>query len=145
MKKPGSGRTSDQKGGSKMTPQVIGKALDVAHGLVGVGNSLIGLASERERTLQVQWKAAQEIETSRQKTEQVQIAAQVDIARLLSDDRADIRAHELAMTALRLEEKKLDSVLRQQEQVLERILDSADSQAQLVASYSALLNGPERS
>lgn len=158
MRKPNPGKTTQKTGGegsksssseqkkndSKFTSQVIGKGLDLAKEVVRAGGAVLELQQEKERTKQAQVNANRDIEKAREGTKQVIAETCGKIAALQQADLDSERAHEEKMAELQMQDKALTSRLHQQERVLHKILETADSPAQLVDGYRALLISPNK-
>jgi len=158
MKKPNPGKTTqktEKEGGkassseqkksdSKITSQVIGKGLDLVKEVARVGGAIIELQQEKERTKQAQANAYKEVEKAKEGTKQTMAETCGKIATLQQADLDSQRAHEERMAELQMEDKALTSRLRQQERVLDKMLETADGPAQLVDGYRALLISPNK-
>jgi hypothetical protein len=158
MRKPNPGKTAqktDKEGGksssseqkkndSKITSQVIGKGLDLVKEVARVGGAVIELQQEKERTKQAEVNAYKEVEKAREGTKQVMAETYGKVVALQRGELDSQRAHEEKMAELQMQDKALTSRLHQQERVLDKMLDTADSPAQLVDGYRALLISPNK-
>jgi hypothetical protein len=122
-----------------MTPQAVEKTIEVVKEVVGLGKGLADWGQERERTKRAQIEAGVEMARIEKATLEVIVDANAEMRRIEGTHAKHVMDHQATMRRLETEHEKVMSRLRQEERVLDKVLETVDSPAQLAESYRALL------
>lgn len=123
----------------------VGKVLDVAKQGLATLSSVAGVFTERERTRQAEVKAHADVRKAEEQTSQRRIAAQQRLSELVVEDKKNAMDHQRAMQSLANQQAVDAARIRQQDQVLDRILNTPEDSPQLAQSLRALLSKPDGS
>ena len=145
MKKPSqkpSTQTGEKPSGSS-NEKNLGKALDVAKQGLAAVDSVAGVFKEKERTHQTVAQAQADVQKAQEETSRCRIGAQMRRDELVVADRENTRIHERAMQALADQKVKDAALMRDREQMLDRLLNDPMANGPQLIQSLALLSKPD--